>query len=392
MPNQSNKPPVIYLIGTSGHPNYGDELITAAWLRHYARTWPDAEVWLDSPRPGQSAVLMDGLHRGLRCVDTLYHACWNAPVSTPAETIDFGAKVIDEPGLIAREATGVENLSRVDLVHIVGGGYINKFWPQHLALIGAARGLRKRYGTRTAMTGAGLMPFVPGSEGPVAAALDEFDLVDVRDMPTHSNLTYDAPRTVMAGDDALLAFDSMPAGPRPIYGSVGAAPTMLCLQSDMLEIPQEEIADYAVRTLKEWGVDQGPITLVECNPPDDAAVVALLRPHLPQLKVLPFSFLWRDGFPAQRGQLWISTRLHAHLMAAAAGAWGVAVSLSRDYYRTKHQMLIEKGSGWTVVSDLDQLVPIGVAPKEPFGGALPRLVATKRKVADRASSLVRSDA
>ena len=107
---------------------------------------------------------MDGLHRGLRCVDTLYHACWNAPVSTPAETIDFGAKVIDEPGLIAREATGVENLSRVDLVHIVGGGYINKFWPQHLALIGAARGLRKRHGTRTAMTGAGLMPFVPGSE------------------------------------------------------------------------------------------------------------------------------------------------------------------------------------------------------------------------------------
>ena len=25
--------PIIYLIGTSGSPNYGDELITAGWLR-----------------------------------------------------------------------------------------------------------------------------------------------------------------------------------------------------------------------------------------------------------------------------------------------------------------------------------------------------------------------
>jgi polysaccharide pyruvyl transferase WcaK-like protein len=391
MANQTTKRPVIYLIGTSGHPNYGDELITAAWLRHYARTWPDAEVWLDSPRPGQSAVLMDGLHRGLRCVDTLYHACWNSPTSSAAETIDFGARVIGEPGLIAREATGVENLSQVDLVHILGGGYINKFWPQNLALIGAARGMRQRHGTRAALTGAGLTPFVPGSEAPMVAALDEFDLVDVRDVPTHSNLTYDAPRTMMSGDDALLAFDS-PPGARPIYGTTGAAPTMLCLQSDMLERPLEEIADYVVRTVKEWGVDQDPITLVECNPPADVAVAALLRPHLPQLEVLPFSFLWRGGLPAQPGQRWISTRLHCHIVAAAAGAWGVAISLSRDYYRTKHQMLLQKGSGWALASDLDQPVPAGSAPAEPFGGALPGMVAAKRDVADRASALVRKNA
>lgn len=392
MASRTSKRPVIYLVGTSGHPNYGDELITATWLRHYARTWPDAQVWLDSPRPGQSAVLLDGLHPGLRCVDTLYHACWNAPTSSPTETIDFGSRVIHEPGLIAREATGVENLSQVDLIHIVGGGYINTFFPSHLALLGAARGLRQRYGTRVAMTGAGLTPFVAGGDGPVAAVLDEFDLVDARDVATHTHLTYDAPRTRLSGDDALLVFDSLPPGPRPLYGTAGAAPTMLCLQSDMLEIPLEEIADYVVRTLREWGADEGPITLVECNPPTDVAVAQLLRPHLPQLEVLPFSFLWRGGFPAQPGQRWISTRLHAHLMAAAAGAWGVALSVSRDYYRPKHQMLIQQGSGWTLVSDLAQPVPVGVPPESPFGGALPRLVAAKRKVADQASSLVGRDA
>ena len=72
---KKTNPPVIYLIGTAGHPNYGDELITASWLRELARTFPDAEVWLDSPRPGQASVLFDGIHPGLRCVDTLFHAC-----------------------------------------------------------------------------------------------------------------------------------------------------------------------------------------------------------------------------------------------------------------------------------------------------------------------------
>ena len=46
---------------------------------------PDAEVWLDTPRPGQASVLLDGIHPGLRCVDTLFHACWNAPTDDPAE-------------------------------------------------------------------------------------------------------------------------------------------------------------------------------------------------------------------------------------------------------------------------------------------------------------------
>ena len=152
--------PVIYLVGTSGHPNYGDELITANWLRYLSRTAPDAEVWLDSPFPGRSEVLHGGLHPNLRCVDTLFHACWNAPTDSPEATIEYGRRVVGQPGLIPKEATGVENLSRVDLVHIIGGGYINAIWPSHLALFGAAQGIADHYQARTALTGAGLTPFV----------------------------------------------------------------------------------------------------------------------------------------------------------------------------------------------------------------------------------------
>ena len=45
--------PVVYLIGTSGHPNYGDELIAAGWLRFLARTAPRRRsvARLTTPRP-----------------------------------------------------------------------------------------------------------------------------------------------------------------------------------------------------------------------------------------------------------------------------------------------------------------------------------------------------
>jgi len=386
MPSQAEKKPVIYLIGTAGHPNYGDELITASWLRHYARQLPDAEVWLDTPRPGQAAVLLDGLHPGLRCVDTLYHACWNAPTDDPAETLAFGARVITEPGLLPREATGVENLGRVDLVHILGGGYINSYWPKHLALIGAARGMAARYGTRLALTGAGLTPLTDTSREPMAASLSEFDVVDVRDEPTHAAFTHDVARTTMTGDDSVLSL-----GGDPIFGSEGAVRTMLSIQSDMLDVSLDQVADYVVRTLRTWAVDQEPVTLIECHPPVDSAVVDLVRPHLPHMTLLPFSHLWRSGFPAGPGQRWIATRMHSHLVAAAAGAWGVALPVSSDYYRTKHDAVVRLGSGWVVAPDLDDPVPASSVAGEPFGGRLSTLVAAKRKVAERVVVLARAD-
>ena len=384
MRSKATAKPVVYLISSAGNPNYGDELITAGWLRHYARSLPDAEVWLDTPRPGQTAVLMDGLHPNLRCVDTLFHASWNAPFEPAVDTLDFGGRVISDPHLVPREVTGVENLSRVDLVHILGGGYINQIWPQHLSLIASARSMAAKYGTRTALTGAGLMPLAEGSREPMSALLSRFDVVDVRDEPSRAAVADSAPRVTMTGDDTLMSL----AGSR-MFGAEGAARTMLCLQSDQLHVGLDQLADYVVRTLRAWGVDQDPMTLVECLPPDDVAVLPLLQEELPQLKVLPFSRLWRSGFPAGQGQRWVSTRFHPHLVAAAVGSWGLAVPISEDYYRTKHESLVELGSGWSVATDLDQPLPAGDPPTAPFSGRLPALRATKQRVAEQVSLLAR---
>jgi hypothetical protein len=256
-------------------------------------------------------------------------------------------------------------------------------WPHHLALVGATAGIASRYGARTAMTGAGLTPFVAGSAGPLGEALARFNVVDVRDEASHAAIRGRVPHTTNTGDDALLAL-----GGSGVFGSAGAAATMLCIQSDLLQVPLPDIADYVLRTLRAWGVDREPVTLVECLPPDDAAVLPLLEPHLPELRLLPFSRLWRSGFPAGPGQRWISTRFHPHLVAAAAGAWGVAIPVSKDYYRTKHESLVQLGSGWELATDLTDPVRPRSTAVTAFGGRLPALRAAKRRVTEQVAGLI----
>ena len=270
-------------------------------------------------------------------------------------------------------------------MHIVGGGYINSIWPHHLALVGAARGIASRYGARVAMTGAGLTPLATGSEEALGNALSLFDVVDVRDQASYLAIRRKVPRATMTPDDALLSLDG-----RPSPQAHGTSGTMLCIQSDHVERPLTEIADYVVRTLQAWGADTQPVTLVECLPPDDSAVIPLIEPHIPRLQPLQFADLWRSGFPAGAGQRWLSTRFHPHLLAAAAGAWGVAIPVSEDYYRTKHESLIDLGSGWALADDLTEPVQPPRTGVSPFGGRLPALQAEKRKVAQQITALIRA--
>lgn len=80
----------------------------------------------------------------------------------------------------------------------------------------------------------------------------------------------------------------------------------------------------------------------------------------------PFRDIWRNGLPSAPGQTWISSRYHLHLAAAAAGATGLAVSVSRGYYTTKHRSLIDLGSGWTSFD-----AEAGGTPDRPTGTGFP---------------------
>lgn len=372
--------PTVYLVGTPGHPHYGDEVITATWLRFYADHLPDADVYLDCPRPGQAAVLHGDAHPRLRCVDTLYHAAWNAPSDDPSTCLEFGSTVIDEPGRIPREASGVTAALSADVVHVIGGGYVNGVWPRHLALVGAARRLVER-GARAAMTGAGLTPLSREAAAVLASALSSFDVVDVRDTASLDLITENVDGVTNTSDDALLDLQR-----QPIDRSV-RVPAVVEVQSDLIEAPLEDLAGQVLRLLQAWGLDQGPVLLLESLPPNDVAAAEWLSPHLPGLRVRPFEQLWREGFPLSPAHRWITTRYHSHLMAAAAGAWGVALGAS-EHIAAQHASLLDIGSEWVLSAPPFGAVTPQQPVRDPFRGRYADVVDAKRAVARRVLDLV----
>ena len=99
------------------------------------------------------------------------------------------------------------------------------------------------------------------------------------------------------------------------------------------------------------------------------------------MRFYPFTEIWNAGLPARRGQRWITTRFHPHLLAAAAGAWGVAIPVSDDFYGVKHESLISRGSRWSVVQPGQVATDYHGEPG--FGHATDALVEAKQATAKR---------
>src|SRR4051812_34008274 len=143
---------MVYLVGSAGHPNYGDEFLTAAWLRYLARTRPDAEVWLDCPRPGLASHLFAGLHPRLRTTDTLFRVSWETTDMDDDAAAAHVDRLVTQLGT-PRYDLGLVDARRASTVHVLGGGYINATWPHHMSLLRAALRLRDVGGARLFATG-----------------------------------------------------------------------------------------------------------------------------------------------------------------------------------------------------------------------------------------------
>jgi hypothetical protein len=331
----------IYLVGTSGHPNYGDEFIAAGWLRYLGKARPDTEVWLDCPNPGFAFHLFRGLHPRLRVTDSL----WRLVRETEHMGADEGDAHVDR--LIAHLGTprydlGLLTARKAGTIHFIGGGYINTVWPFHVRLLRAALGLREISGARLVATGLGLVPS-PDPEA-VRKALSAFDHATVRDRPSAE----------MAGvglgyEDAFLDLRTV-AGVRNVeHVADGIGDVWVCLQSDLAEPAVFEAAVTAVREALTGPELAGKtVRYLEAMPGQDRAAYDRLADLIPEENFVPFLRLWQEEFPAKAGQTWITSRFHLHLLAAASGARGTVIEIDEDFYRTKHGSLVEAGTGWSV--------------------------------------------
>ncbi|WP_460490890.1 polysaccharide pyruvyl transferase family protein, partial [Corynebacterium nasicanis] len=167
---------VIYLIAPAGHPNFGDEFIVSSWLRELAYRRPRARVILDCHSPGSAAVLHYAAHPDLTVTDTVWRLANQC--SSPAEV----ATAVADPTRLPTLIPGLNLAKSVDVVHVLGGGWVTDLWPQHIRVIAAAASLG-RDGARRFATGMGLFPG-HGSAGELAHWWSLFDVLTVRDTPS----------------------------------------------------------------------------------------------------------------------------------------------------------------------------------------------------------------
>lgn len=333
---------LIYLIGPSGNPNFGDEFIAAAWLKYLAVERPDAEVWLDCPQPGLAQVLFDGLHPRLRVTNTLWrlvHENADVPLEAAADTIRARVTGLGSPAY----DLGLLKLREAESLHLIGGGYINENWPQHAGLVVGMRAVRDVTGARLIATGQGLMPLL--TSAPAEMPLFQgFSHATARDEAGAE--AYGIDRGL---DDAFLGVNAE-------IGRTEAEPGLyVCIQSDTADADRFASAAKLARTAVEQAAGEGiKAFYVEAIPGGDRAAYELMADLIPEERFLPFSHIWTHGLPLSESQTWVTSRFHFHLLAAAAGARGIAVGMKKGYYDVKHESVAALGSGWSLAMDGDE--------------------------------------
>jgi hypothetical protein len=359
----------IYLIGPSGNPNFGDEFIAASWLKYLAVERPDADVWLDCPQPGLAQVLFEGLHPRLRVTNTLWrlvHETADLPLDAAADLIRARVTGLGSPSY----DLGLLKLREAESLHLIGGGFINENWSHHAGLVVAMRAVHGMTGARLIATGQGLMPALTSAPA---------------EMPLFQDFTHAAARDEAGAlaygiaqelDDAFL-------GVTAEIGRAAAEPGLyVCIQSDTADPERFETAVKVARTAVEKAAAEGTDAYyVEAIPGADRLAYEQLADLIPEKRFLPFVHIWANGLPLSEKQTWVTSRFHFHLLAASAGARGLAVGMKKGYYDVKHESVTALGSGWSLA--LDSLAVDSDIPEIPQGpGALrdnlPALVAQKR--------------
>jgi hypothetical protein len=362
---------LIYLVGSAGYPNYGDEAVAGAWLRHLARTEPEAEVWLDCPNPGAAQLYLGGLHPRVRFVDTVFRVSRGAADQAPEAIAAFAQEAARRPGFgVAHMAPGIELLHRADVYHLIGGSYVNSIWPTHLGALAAGATLQAEHGTRVAVTGLSLVP-ASGDAELLTRLTEGFAVTDLRDDASKDLVRHDT--ASVTGDDYLLAHGEENLDPRE------SPSTMLCLQSDLVDGDVDALATTVLETARAWGLRPDRVGYLEGIPGEDRAVFEKISAELPGMRFYPFTEVWREGLPARRGQRWITTRPSLHVAAAAAGAWGVAVPVKPGYDDVAHRDLVAKGSRWSIVEP--GRTAAEAHGEAGFGRAVDGMVEAKRALA-----------
>ncbi|MCA0177836.1 MAG: polysaccharide pyruvyl transferase family protein [Proteobacteria bacterium] len=350
----------VTLIGGSGAPNYGDELIALAWLEFLRDVagprLESLQVTMDNNSAKRSAEQFQERFGGVQFQAVIKPHRMPDKDAPLLAHLQYGLSFYDGGHWRHHQplASALEALQDSDLVHLYGGGYINtRFSPHNAMLLGLMAATQRQFGVRLAGTGLGLTPldFEAGADTRLLAqTLDAFDVFEVRDRHSAQRLRElgVGDRTLVLGlDDAYL---------RPLRVQPGPPARRLHLSAYRAGNIFEQPAVRAWLTREAPGFDEVCYWL--CCPYLERDIVADLQTLWPALRVVGVQELLFEGVPVQRGDHMLTMRYHPHLMAARAGVGGQYVAQNL-YYRHKHESVVIAGSRLTALDVQGEPLPPG---------------------------------
>lgn len=336
-----------YLIGGSGIPNYGDELIALAWVSVIQRKRPNDKIFLDVTDAEASKAIVGG--RSVDHVEILRHIAKRGAKESFWDNIARGLRFFDDDGPTHHPNIKVltDNLDNLATFHVFGGGYMNKRWPYAAFYLGLGAAIKKRSSAKVVATGLGLMP-LPSPETPEQKAaareiIKAFDLIEVRD--AESARAY--PGTMAGLDDAFLS-------PKP---QLANSPSTLHVAISFAEQDWSAFArDLVDRTANDWSPAFDRVLFWNCAPQKDTFALGKFREAIPSIEVIDVSDLVRGRIAFGTDDAMVATRFHPHMMAARAGVPG-AFRFGNGYYSTKHGSVLALGSGFKLIDDQMRSLP-----------------------------------
>lgn len=341
---------MIYLIGGSGGPNYGDELIIKFWLDFISNKYPNTSIIAESNIPSNSREFHNK-YKNVIFIDSILKISKNVNKLSFWEQVQRGKTFFERNGQDIYDKYDVyfHIFNNVDVIHIHGGGYMRGTKNENSGfLLGIAAALKKKYNTKIVATGLGLMPLnKPPEEFKKVAqeVISSFDLFECRDSESYNIIkSFCQSENVVNGlDDNFLAPKELIKWQHTAYEGI----KKLHLSFSQYTLSKFD-ADFW-DSLKKYAEKFDKVLFWESSPFKDRKVIDLLSQKIKNIETIKVKDLVYKGAPVNEGDYMISGRFHPHFIASRLGAYGYFYSFDK-YYDIKHSSVIKCGSVFKKIS------------------------------------------
>ena len=245
----------IAIMGSIANPNVGDEAILLATLRNIEKiASKNDEVYILTKDCSYTTLLCKQFKFQIISIDILHRYVWRFPFTVEALSKACDEMVNSSPSLeeYSFELRSIHDIFKsIDVLHIIGGGYINSYWLDILYEVKICVNLAHKYKKRIVFTGQTIGPIKNDNSQVLMDMFNKAHVIDMRDDNLYGFInTSKAKKKQVTLDDAIL-FDNKSTYKNDILEGINNKEYInICIQDwkNYTEIISKkletEIADY----------------------------------------------------------------------------------------------------------------------------------------------------